>query len=262
MSVLQNLPYQLQESFAHSSLLKVISGLNNFDQKLVTQIARSASLGGADLIDIACDPVLVRAVIESSSVAVCVSSVEPERFPDAVKAGASMIEIGNFDSFYPQGRFFDADEVLALTKESKKLLPEIPLSVTIPHVLPYDQQSRLALELVDVGADVIQTEGGTSSNPSQPGVLGLIEKAAPTLAAVHSISKSFLEENCKVPLLCASGLSEVTVPMAFSMGASGVGVGSAINRLDNELEMIAMVQTLRHAIDTSQSRLSNPIHQK
>ncbi len=262
MSRLSNLPYQLQESFANSSLLKVISGLNNFDQRLVTQIARSASLGGADLLDIACHPELVRAVVEcSSDLPICVSSVEPKRFPDAVEAGASIIEIGNFDSFYPQGRFFDADEVIALTQESRKLLPEIVLSVTIPHYLPYDQQSKLALELVLAGADVIQTEGGTSANPSRPGSLGLIEKAAPTLAAVHSISKSFLEENMNVPLICASGLSEVTVPMAFAIGAAGVGVGSAINRLDNELEMIAMVQTLREAVDASKSRALNIINE-
>ena len=128
--------------------------------------------------------------------------------------------------------------------------------------MPFDQQSKLALDLMDAGVDLIQTEGGTSSEPSSPGVMGLIEKASPTLAAAYTISQTFLENGCKTPVLCASGLSEVTVPMAFAMGASGVGVGSAINRLDNELEMIAMVQTLRHAIDTSQSRLSNPIHQK
>ena len=180
-----------------------------------------------------------------------VSSVSPEEFPDAVRAGATMIEIGNFDSFYPQGRFFYAEEVLALTKESRKLLPETVLSVTIPHVLQLNEQSKLALDFVEAGADVIQTEGGTSSNPLNPGAYGLIEKAAPTLAAVHRISKTFLEEDCHAPLICASGLSEVTIPMAFAIGASGVGLGSMINRLNNELEMIASVRTLRKAVHSS-----------
>ena len=61
------------------------------------------------------------------------------------------------------------------------------LSVTVPHVLPMDQQEQLAIDLVAAGADLIQTEGGTSAKPFSAGHLGLIEKAAPTLAAAHSI---------------------------------------------------------------------------
>ena len=61
------------------------------------------------------------------------------------------------------------------------------LSVTVPHVLPMDEQQQLAVDLVDAGADLIQTEGGTSAKPFSAGTLGLIEKAAPTLAAAHSI---------------------------------------------------------------------------
>ena len=45
------------------------------------------------------------------------------------------------------------------------------LSVTVPHFLPLDQQSDLALKLVQAGANWIQTEGGTSSKPFSPGIL-------------------------------------------------------------------------------------------
>jgi hypothetical protein len=51
-----------------------------------------------------------------------------------------------------------------------------------------------------------------------------------------------------LPVLCASGLSAVTVPMAIAAGASGVGVGSAVNRLDDELAMVAVVRGLREAL--------------
>ncbi len=247
----RNLPLTLSQKIASCSLLKVISGLNNFDQQSVTRIAKAAGLGGADLIDVACDPHLVRLAIKASGLPICVSSVEPELFVEAVRAGASMIEIGNFDSFYPQGRFFNAREVLDLAIQSKKLIKDIPLSVTVPHLLPLDQQAQLAIDLVDVGADIIQTEGSVKATPKNPGVLGLIEKAAPTLAAVQTIFKSFSECQIEVPLICASGLSEATVGMAFASGASGVGVGSVVNRLDSELEMIAMVKNLRTAIDAS-----------
>ncbi|MFN6344662.1 MAG: DUF561 domain-containing protein, partial [Cyanobium sp.] len=40
-----------------------------------------------------------------------------------------------------------------------------------------------------------------------------------------------------------------TVPMALASGAAGVGVGSAVNRLNDELAMVAVVRGLREAID-------------
>ena len=49
-------------------------------------------------------------------------------------------------------------------------------------------------------------------------------------------------------MLCASGLSAVTVPLALAAGAAGVGVGSAVNRLGDELAMLAVVRGLREAI--------------
>ncbi|WP_186587190.1 DUF561 domain-containing protein [Synechococcus sp. A15-28] len=247
MSRLQQLPTDLQRSLEQRSTLKVIAGLMNFDAASVERVARAAGHGGADLIDVACDAELVRMAIEASGgVPVCVSSVEPEQFSAAVAAGAVMVEIGNFDAFYPQGRIFGAEEVLALTRRTRELLPEVVLSVTVPHVLPMDQQEQLAIDLVAAGADLIQTEGGTSAKPFSAGSLGLIEKAAPTLAAAHSISRV-----SEAPVLCASGLSAVTVPMAIAAGAAGVGVGSAVNRLNDELAMVAVVRGLRDALGSA-----------
>ena len=253
MTLLHSLPLAVQKSFQNRSLLKVISGLNNFNPKSVIQISKAAALGGADLLDVACDPELVQMAKEVSDIPICVSSVEPKLFPDAVNAGAEMVEIGNFDSFYPTGRFFFADEVRELAIETRRLLPQVPLSVTVPHVLPLDSQAQLALDLVDIGVDLIQTEGGTSSDPKNPGTLGLIEKATPTLAATFAISSALREKDSFVPLICASGLSEVTVPMAISVGAHGVGIGSAINKLNNEVAMIATVKSLRQSINSFKS---------
>jgi hypothetical protein len=235
---------KLKQAFAEKKALKVISGLNNFDLTNVTAVAKAAELGGATFVDIAADPDLVRAVRQVTSLPICVSAVEPELLVQAVAAGADLVEIGNFDSFYAQGRRFEAEEVLALTKQTRALLPNITLSVTVPHILPLDQQVALAEALVNAGADIIQTEGGTSSNPQSAGTLGLVEKAAPTLAAAYEISQAVA-----VPVLCASGLSSVTVPMAIASGASGVGVGSAINQLNSEIAMIAVVRSLVEALN-------------
>jgi thiamine monophosphate synthase len=243
MSRLSSLPTALHQAIRQGRALKVIAGLDNFDPARVQQVVRAAAAGGADLVDLACEPALVRlAHALAPQLPICVSAVDPALFPPAVDAGAAMVEIGNYDSFYPQGRVFGADEVLALTRRTRELLPETVLSVTVPHTLPLADQERLAMELVAAGADLIQTEGGTSSRPLSAGALGLIEKAAPTLAAAHAISRAV-----DVPVLCASGLSAVTVPMALAAGAAGVGVGSAVNRLDEEISMVAVVRALREA---------------
>ena len=247
MSRLSSLPAALVSSLAERRALKVIAGLNNFDATSVARVARAAAAGGADLIDVACDAALVRLVREvAPGLPICVSAVEPELFVAAVAAGADMVEIGNFDSFYPQGIVFGAEEVLELTRRTRALLPQVVLSVTVPHVLPLDQQEQLAIDLVAAGADLIQTEGGTSAKPFSAGSLGLIEKAAPTLAAAHSISRAV-----ELPVLCASGLSAVTLPMAIAAGAAGVGVGSAVNKLNDELAMVAVVRSLREALGSA-----------
>jgi deoxyribose-phosphate aldolase len=235
----------LQNAFDQSRVLKVITGLNNFDAKRVAATVKAADRGGATFVDIAADRDLVRLVRGLTNMPICVSAVEPERFVTAVAAGADLIEIGNFDSFYAQGRRFEAEEVLELTHQTRSLLPEIALSVTVPHILTLDRQVQLAEQLVQAGADIIQTEGGTSSQPRSAGTLGLIEKAAPTLAAAYEISRAV-----SVPVLCASGLSSVTVPMAIAAGASGVGVGSAINQLNDEVAMVAVVRSLVEALAT------------
>lgn len=235
----------LQSALAQGRAVKIISGLNNFDADRVAATIKAADRGGATFVDIAADPTLVRMAKQLTQLPVCVSAVEPELFVTCVEAGADLIEIGNFDSFYAQGRRFEAEEVLALTRATRALLPTITLSVTVPHILPLDQQVQLAEELVKAGADIIQTEGGTSSSPEHPGALGLMEKAAPTLAAAYEISRAV-----DVPVLCASGLSNVTAPLAIAAGAAGVGVGSAINKLDSEVAMIAAVRSIVESLAT------------
>ena len=235
----------LQSALDNGRALKIISGLHNFDADRVAATVNAADRGGATFVDIAADANLVRLAKQLTALPVCVSAVEPEKFVVAVNAGADLIEIGNFDSFYAQGRRFEADEVLALTRATRALLPTIALSVTVPHILTLDQQVQLAEALVHAGADIIQTEGGTSSQPTHPGTLGLIEKAAPTLAAAYEISRAV-----SVPVLCASGLSNVTAPLAIAAGASGIGVGSAINQLNSEVAMIAAVRSLVEALAT------------
>lgn len=236
----------LQRALDSRRALKIISGLTNYDSQRVEAVVKASDQGGATFIDIAADANLVCLAKAATTLPICVSAVEAEAFLAPVAAGADLIEIGNFDAFYAQGRRFEAPEVLELTRQTRALLPEMTLSVTVPHILTLDEQVCLAEALVKAGANIIQTEGGTSSQPVHPGTLGLIEKAAPTLAAAHAISRAV-----NVPVLCASGLSDVTAPLAIAAGAAGVGVGSAVNKLDNSLAMVAVVRQLAESLRTA-----------
>lgn len=199
--------------FVEGKAFKVISGLNNFDRHVVKNVAWAAENGGASHVDIACTPELVTAAKSVCGLPICVSSIKPNDFVAAVAAGADMIEIGNFDSFYSQGLQFTAEDVLSMTKETRNLLPHTPLSVTIPHALPLDEQIILAKNLETIGVDIIQTEGKFSANVASMGVQELIEIAAPTIAAAFAISRAV-----KIPVMCASGLTDVTVPLALAAG--------------------------------------------
>ena len=249
MTLINQLPQKVQKELYKKSLLKIISGLNNFDIESIRMISNAATIGGADMIDIACDPNAVEASLEITSLPICVSAVKPKSFVDAVKAGAALIEIGNFDSFYEQGIFFSASDVIALTNETKDLLPNIPLSVTVPHTLTLDKQVDLAIQLVSLGADIIQTEGGKSSKPYSSGINGFLEKSVPTLAATYAIHQEFAKNSIDQPIMSASGLSQITCPLAISCGASAVGVGSVINKIDNLVGMIAVVRGLKESLD-------------
>lgn len=235
---------QVLKPFQEGKAFKVIAGLNNFNPSLVQKVAIAADQGGATHVDIACDAKLV-AMVKAlcKNTAVCVSSIKPKEFVKAVEAGADMIEIGNFDGFYEAGLRFSARDVLELTRETRSLLPSTPLSVTVPHTLPLPEQILLAKELERLSVDIIQTEGKMGVDPASMGVQELIEKAAPALASAYALSRAV-----KIPVMCSSGLSDVTAPMALSAGARGVGVGSVINRLKEEQQMLLAVSAIAHAI--------------
>ncbi|KAG8385316.1 hypothetical protein BUALT_Bualt03G0030100 [Buddleja alternifolia] len=234
------------KDFQQRRALKIISGLQNLDRDNVASVVTAADKGGATHVDIACDAELVRLATTLTALPICVSSVDPTAFPAAVEAGALMVEIGNYDSFYEMGLTFSPEQILHLTKETRRILPSIALSVTVPHTLSLPDQVKLAEQLEEAGADIIQTEGGKCSNPSKAGILGLIEKATPTLAAAYSISRAV-----RIPVMCSSGLSSVTAPMAITAGAAGVGVGSAVNKLNDVVAMIAEVKSIAESLNLS-----------
>jgi len=253
---------QVLSAFTSGNALKVISGLNNFDAQSVKDVCWAAGQGGASHVDIACSPELV-AVARAACphLPIIVSSVVPQDFVAAVEAGADMVELGNFDSFYEAGKVFTAEDVISMTIETRRLLPSTPISVTVPHTLSLDEQVSLAVRLQACGVDVIQTEGKTSAVHnavlSRGNVRELVELASPTLASAFALSRAVT-----IPVMCASGLTDVTASMALAAGAKGVGIGSAVNKLKTPQQMLLAVSAIaasmgRSAVPASSSSSSS-----
>ena len=229
--------------FQNGNALKIISGLHNLDKINVKNVAWAANFGGASHIDIACDMELIKLVKSISTIPICVSSVKPSDFVLAIEAGADMIEIGNFDSFYDFGINFTAEDIIEMTKTTRKLLPDTVLSVTIPHILNLSQQITLAKELESIGCDIIQTEGKMKSNINGLGIQELIELSAPTIASAYALSRAV-----KIPIMCSSGLTDVTASLAIAAGAKGVGIGSMVNKLKTSQQMLLAVNAIAESM--------------
>lgn len=233
--------------FRNGNAFKVIAGLNNFNEQNVRNVVEAAAIGGASHVDIACDPSLVRAAKSVCNLPICVSSIVPLQFLRAVEAGADMIELGNYDGFYDLGLKFTADDILTLTTETKQLLPHVPLSVTIPHTLSISDQVKLAQQLANLEVDIIQTEGKVvaSSKPlAERTIVELIEQCGPTLASTFALAQAVPQ----IPILSSSGMTDITAPVALTMGAKGVGIGAMINRLPSLEAMVSAVMKVSTAL--------------
>ena len=159
----------------------------------------------------------------------------------AIDLGADAIELGNFDVLYKKGISFTAEEVLKLTKETIELLGEREtfFSVTSPGEIAITEQIELARELEALGVDLIQTEGHFSKDSQADGVRGLMERAELTISNTLELVR-----NIEMPIMTATGINPTTAPFAFAAGASAIGVGSCINKMDSTLSMMATIRNL------------------
>lgn len=222
--------------------IKAIAGINNVDAQRVSLVARAAEAAGVAMLDIAADATLVALVRQvAPSVQVVVSSVIPEQLA-ALADSVDMVEIGNFDALYEEGRFVSAETVLRLAQETIDAVAQrVPVCVTIPGHLNRQAQVALAQQLQAMGATLIQTEGAIRllSDNQTVAPLNADEKAALTLA-----NTELLVQSNTLPVMCASGIHAGNVAEALARGAVAVGIGSAVNKL-NSLE--AMVEELTKA---------------
>lgn len=238
---------KLKQHLTERKCVKVIAGINNFDVENVKKIVKAADKAGATAVDVAAKPEIVFETRKLTDMPIFASSVDPRELLMAVKHGADVAELGNFDALYEQGILLSAKKVYQLAVETVDLIGDSAMvCITIPGHLPVREQVELAEDLQDLGIDLIQTEGAAMTKPETPGALGLIEKAQITLA--NTVELSTTVKN--VPIMTASGIGPVTAPMAIACGACAVGVGKYVNKLSMEIEMYAAVKSIVDSVNT------------
>lgn len=237
MSIIETFKRDLSRKRA----IKVIAGIDNFDMEKITNVVNAAEQAGASAVDIAYGEEIFNTVRSLTSLPVFVSSINPKELAEAVNYGADAIEIGNFDTLYRKGMRMGADEVLAIVDETLAMLNgnKTFISVTIPGHIDVAEQIKLAKKLEELNIDLIQTEGAATVEAQSAGARGLLETAQVSIANTMELAM-----NTDIPVMTASGITTTTAPLAFAAGASAVGVGSCVNKLDSVISMIAVIRTL------------------
>jgi len=233
-----------KEALNEKRAVKIIAGINNFNAENVRNVVSAAVQGGANAVDICFNKEIfdmTREITAETNVAIFVSSVVPRELAAVAEWGADAIELGNFDALYREGRRFTSHDVLNLVVETQRLLngKDIFFSVTVPGHISAAEQIELAHKLENMNIDLIQTEGSATVNTQKTGALGLLETAQVSIANTMELTA-----NVDIPVMTASGISVKTAPMAFAAGASAIGAGSAVNRCENIISMIATVKSL------------------
>lgn len=229
-----------KRALSEKRAVKIIAGIDNFNAESVKKVVNAATNSGASAIDICANPDIIAMARSMTDLPLFVSSVEPEELAHAVILGADAIELGNFDALYKKGKTFSASQVLSLAKRTIELVGnDVFFCVTIPGELDIAEQVELARELEAIGVDLIQTEGHFSNETPSNGVRGLLERAELTIANTIELSR-----NIELPIMTATGINPTTASLAFAAGASAIGCGSCINKLDSEISMIAVSRSL------------------
>ena len=230
-----------KEHLNEKKAVKVIAGIDNFDIDNIKKVVRAAEAANASAVDICADKNIVSEIRSMTDMPLFVSSIVPSELAQAVELGADAIELGNFDVLYKKGISFTKDEVLHLVDETLALLGDnrVFFSVTIPGEISIAEQIELARELETRNIDLIQTEGHFSADKQADGVRGLMERAELTLSNTIELTR-----NVDIPVMTATGINPATAPFAFAAGASAIGCGSCINKMNSEISMIATAKQL------------------
>ncbi len=231
--------------------IKVIAGIDNFNIESVKNVVSAAQMGGASAVDVCFNEEIIRMAKENTTLPVFVSSIIPSELAMAVRMGADAIEVGNFDAMYRKGERITSEKVLDIVRETLRLLDgeKTFICVTVPGHIEISEQISLAMKLEEMGIDLIQTEGAATINTKEAGARGLLQTAEVSISNTIELAR-----NTSIPIMTASGITTTTAPLAFASGASAIGVGSCVNKLNSTIAMVAVVKSLVESVKNRGSR--------
>ena len=248
---------KILSALKNKSLVKIISGIQNYDKQKTLNVAMAGELGGATCIDISDDEEIIKTVRASVEVPLFFSSVDPKKLIRAQELGADVLEIGNYEPYYKEGRLFTRKEITEIVKAVKIAQGRnVLLCCTVPGTLEIENQVKLANVLLNLGVDILQTEGFPPETPvsdRSDQAFNEILQSSSTLANLIELRKTLKD----VPIICASGITPRTLPFVFAGGASGVGIGTYINSLPSQTLMQEKIEeimeTIKVAVKQTQS---------
>ena len=241
---------KILSALKNKTLVKIISGIQNYDKQKTLSVAVATEMGGATALDICDDKEIIKATRAMVQLPLFISSIDPVKLVAAQSLGADVLEIGNYESFYKIGKMFTPKEILEIATFVKKsiTLNNILLCCTIPSTLEVENQIKLGKELLKLGVDVLQTEGFAPETPvsdRKDKTFNDILKAVSTFANTIELRKALPNAN----IITASGITLTTAPLAFAIGASGIGVGTYINNLFTQAEMEERIKEIVESVN-------------
>nr|QCI05148.1 hypothetical protein [Centroceras clavulatum] len=248
---------KLKNSFTNKQVIKIISGINNFNTSNIVKYVKTCEISNATYVDIAADPTIVSFVKKISNLPICVSSINIKSLYNSVLAGADIIEIGNFDIFYSKGFIISPQQIKNMSYQLRIMFPTIDICVTLPYWLSLDQQIKLAIYLESIGINIIQTEGHLSKDINSQlfkkyiknyNLYNCVFKASSSLASVYGLSK-----NINLPIIASSRMNVLNSSIALSYGASGIGIKSSISNFSNITQMSSYINEIKYSLNISKT---------
>nr|YP_009296743.1 hypothetical protein Bangp_004 [Bangiopsis subsimplex]AOM66086.1 hypothetical protein Bangp_004 [Bangiopsis subsimplex]ARO90358.1 conserved hypothetical plastid protein [Bangiopsis subsimplex] len=232
----------LKRALINKTLLKIISGIQNFEENSIFNIVKAAELAKATYVDIAAIPSIIQKIKQHIQLPLCISTLDPSLINKCILAGADIVEVGNYDCFYSGKSKFSLDRIFYISEKIRLMFPEITLCVTIPHDLSIEKQIYLAKKLQSININMLQTEGITSqiNEINNFSLYSNIKSISTTLSMTYILSQTI-----DIPIITASGINSANASSAIKYGADGLGIGSAITKFENIEDMTKVIKTIK-----------------
>lgn len=219
----------LADVFAARNFLKIIAGIDNFDVAQALAMAQAAAAGGAQAVDVAADAAIIQAVRERfPDLHVFASALDAAKLAAAARAGAHVVELGNFDAIYKTGGIVTGPQAVEWTRLARQAVPaDVPLCATVPGCLAWDEQIQVAAQLQAAGADILQLEGCHDT----------------ALAVATAVAQAV-----QVPVFVSGGVEPKHVAAIRATGVHGLGVGHFVRKAGDQDAMNAATRVFAQAL--------------